>query len=755
MSDTVFNKVDYALGALLGQIELGQLGLPDIQRPFVWKNAKVRDLFDSLYRGYPVGYFLFWATNTDGGAKQIGADLKQVAPSLLIVDGQQRLTGLYAVIKGVPVVREDYSEERIEIAFCPLDGTFEVADAATRNDPRYLPGISTVWAKDANLFKIADGYVARLRASREEGGEPLREEEVALAQQGLVRLANLLGFPFTALVLNPEISEDQVGDVFVRINSKGKSLNQSDFILTIMSVFWDKGRKDLETFSRTSRQPTKKGPSPYNLIFDPSPDQLLRVAVGVGFRRARLQYVYSLLRGKDLESGLFSDEQRVRQFDVLEAAQAKVLDIQNWHDFLGILPTAGIRGKKQITSQNAVVMAYTLYLLGRTHYGLEAFALKTAIARWLFMSSLTARYTGGSAESAMESDLAALRVIKTGDELLAWMQGNIEVELTNDFWQITLPTKLRTSASRGPALFAYYAALVIMDARVLYSTKKVADLLDPLKKAKRKGVERHHLFPRKHLSKALAITSRQEINRIANLALVEWDDNSAIAASSPPEYAEKYAGRFGGQDLAQMYYWHALTPEWYTLPYPDFLEKRERLIARVIKDGFYRLGSKGQAVSDGTPGATTLLEAGEGPKVEYKSTLRVNLHTGEPDPKIEHTVLKTVAGFLNSEGGHLLIGADDTGRVLGLAADGFPNGDKMTLHLVNIVKSRLGASNMMFVDNRYEKVDSKQVMIVSCRPASQPVFLQDGEHARFYIRTLAATSELTGSHAQHYIQSRF
>lgn len=278
MSDTVFNKVDYTLGSLLGQIELGQLGLPDIQRPFVWKNAKVRDLFDSLYRGYPVGYFLFWATSADGGAKQIGADSKQVAPSLLIVDGQQRLTGLYAVIKGALVVREDYSEERIEIAFCPLDGTFEVADAATRNDPRYLPGFSIVWKKEANLFKIANEYVSRLRASREEAGEPLGEDEVASAQQGLVCLANLLGFPFTALVRNPEISEDQVGEVFVRINSKGKPPNQSDFILTLMSVFWGEGRKALEAFSRTSRQPTKKGPSPYNLLFDPSPDQLLRVA---------------------------------------------------------------------------------------------------------------------------------------------------------------------------------------------------------------------------------------------------------------------------------------------------------------------------------------------------------------------------------------------------------------------------------------------------------------------------------------------
>jgi predicted HTH transcriptional regulator len=198
-----------------------------------------------------------------------------------------------------------------------------------------------------------------------------------------------------------------------------------------------------------------------------------------------------------------------------------------------------------------------------------------------------------------------------------------------------------------------------------------------------------------------------------------------------------------------------LTPDWYTLPYLDFLEQRERLMARVIKDGFYRISAKGTAVGDGLAHAKTLIAAGEGQKVEYKSTLRVNLKTGQSDAKMGFMVLRTIAGFLNADGGHLLIGVDDSGKVLGLEADGFPNEDKMTLHLVEMAKNTLGAPNMMFVDNRYESVDGKRVMIVVCRPASQPVFLKDGDHERLYVRTLAATSELSGSHAQHYIQSRF
>src|ERR1700748_1692796 len=122
MSNTLFTKVDYTLSSLADAIANGQIGLPDIQRPFVWRNVKVRDLFDSMFRGYPVGYLLFWETGARPGQRQIGTDQKQLAPTRVIVDGQQRLTSLYAVIKGISVVREYYANEKIEIAFHPLHG---------------------------------------------------------------------------------------------------------------------------------------------------------------------------------------------------------------------------------------------------------------------------------------------------------------------------------------------------------------------------------------------------------------------------------------------------------------------------------------------------------------------------------------------------------------------------------------------------------------------------------------------------------
>ena len=126
MSTTLFKEVGYSLSKLIDDIEMGDIGLPDIQRPFVWKNAKVRDLFDSMYRGYPVGYLLFWENQLGEKTKQIGVNQHQKIPNLLIVDGQQRMTSLYAVMKGIAVVRENYESEHIEIAFRPVDGRFEV-----------------------------------------------------------------------------------------------------------------------------------------------------------------------------------------------------------------------------------------------------------------------------------------------------------------------------------------------------------------------------------------------------------------------------------------------------------------------------------------------------------------------------------------------------------------------------------------------------------------------------------------------------
>jgi len=750
MSETVFTKVDYDLGSLIKYISLGEIGLPDIQRPFVWKNAKVRDLFDSMYKGFPVGYLLFWQNGSADTSKTIGTDKKQKPPRLVIVDGQQRLTSLYAVIKNIAVLRENFESEQIQIAFNPLEEKFEVADAAIRHDKAFIPDISLLWNDDTDLFEVVDKYLKGLRASRD-----VTDDERKLIQKTISKLQGLLSFPLTALELASDIDEEAVSDVFVRINSKGTPLNQADFILTLMSVFWDEGRADLEGFCRQSRIPSKGKASPFNHFIEPFPDQLLRVGVGVAFKRARLQYVYSILRGKDLETEKFSTERREQQFELLKDAQKRVLNLQYWHDFLNCIRLAGYRSSKMISSKNNLLFSYILYLIGRTEYKVNENDLRRVIARWFFMSSVTRRFTD-SPESAMEFDLARLRDVETAESFLKTLSHICDITLTHDYWGLSLPNDLATSSPLSPSFFAYQAALVLLDSRALFSKLKVADLLDPSTQAIRAAAERHHIFPKGHLSK-LGISGTRDTNQIANYALVEWGDNTDISDQAPMDYLPAIKTRFSQVELERMYHLHALPLNWEQLDYRDFLEKRRELMAQVIAEGYATLIT-GQIKDDAAMEEYDLSKMvinGESEAVEFKSTLRTNLHTGSKDPRMELAILKTLAGFLNTNGGTLVVGVSDDGSPVGIHLDDFANEDTMSLHLVNIVKSRMGITAMTTLHIHFDDHDDYRVMVVKCLKAQSPIFVKDGDAEHFYIRTGPSTTELSPSQTQDYIKQRF
>ena len=750
MSETVFTKVDYDLGALVKYIGLGEIGLPDIQRPFVWKNAKVRDLFDSMYRGYPVGYLLFWQNAFADSARTIGIESKQKPPRLVIVDGQQRLTSLYAVVKNIPVLRENFESVQIHISFNPLEERFEVADAAIRRDKAFIPNISILWKDNARVTQIIREYIDGLKSARE-----ITDAEERKIEDSIEKLKGMTTFPFTALELASDIDEEAVSDVFVRINSKGTPLNQADFILTLMSVFWDDGRAALEGFCRAARKPSKSDASPFNHFIEPSPDLLLRVGVGVAFKRARLKYVYSILRGKDLETEKFSDERREQQFELLKDAQQRVLNLQYWHDFMNCIRQAGFRSGKMISSQNNLLFSYILYLIGRTEYRVPEFELRRVIARWFFMSAVTGRFTG-SPESAMEFDLARLRDVDTVEGFMKTLTQICDITLTNDYWAVSLPNDLATSSPRSPSLFAYHAALVLLDARALFSKMKVADLLDPSMHASRVAVERHHLFPKGFLSKQ-SITGIRDTNQIANYALVEWGDNVNISDQAPADYLPNMKNRFSQTELARMYRLHALPSNWEHLNYKDFLEIRRELMAQVIAEGYATLIAENiqEELEAVEFDLSKLVLNGESEAVEFKSTLRTNLHTGDKDPRMELAVLKTLTSFLNTNGGMLVIGLSDDGTPVGIQADDFTNEDKMSLHLVNIVKSRMGVQAMTSLHAHFDDHDDCRVMVIKCRKSPTPVFLKDGDTERFYIRTGPSTTELSASQTQEYIRQRF
>jgi len=584
MSDLLFKKVDYTVGKLLEDIAIGEIGLPDIQRPFVWDTARVRDLFDSMYRGYPIGTLLFWENGYPGEHRTIGVNGKQKVPDLLIVDGQQRLTALYAVMKGVSIVDKNFRKRRLRIAFNPLEEKFEVTNTAIERDPTWIPDISVLWQPNFDQYAFVSAFLERLDERHK-----LTQEDRRRIPQGIQRLVNLINYPLTALEISVTATEEQVSEIFVRINSRGRTLNQADFILTLMSVFWDEGRRQLEDFSRQAKHPPADSrPSPYNPYFQPQPDQLLRVDVALAFRRARLEHVYSILRGKDLQTGEFYPERRDAQFALLQEAQAQVLDLQHWHDFLKVIKRAGYVHPSLITSQTALVYTYALWLIGKRNFGLDPHTLRNLMARWFLMSSLTGRYTG-SPETRMDQDLALLRGRSSPEEFVQVLEQEMAAVLTPDYWAVTLPNELATASARNPGQAAFFAALCLLDAPVLYSSMKVRDLLDPSSQAQKSALERHHLFPRKYLERQ-GITDRRDINQVANYAPVEWHDNIDIRDQPPSAYAPQYEQRFAPDDLKEIYRYHALPERWYEMDYQVFLDERRKRMAAIIREGWVRIG---------------------------------------------------------------------------------------------------------------------------------------------------------------------
>ena len=476
------------------------MGRPDIQRPFVWKPVQVRDLFDSMYKGFPVGTLMFWETGAEARIRQIGGSGGDGVPRLLIVDGQQRLTSLYSVLHGKPVLDARFREKRINIAFRPEDESFEVSDAAIRRDPEYIADVTALWGD--SYRSVVREFLARLAEHRQAGPDPAEAEWNAqqdLLEDRIDRVRDLRDFQFQALELTGSVDEEQVAEIFVRANSKGVQLKQADFILTLMSVHWEKGRIQIEQFCRDAVAPAGSGASPRNSFIDPKPDQMLRVAVGLAFRRARLEYVYSILRGKDLDTGDVSVQRRTEQFERLQRALDQTLDLGNWHEFLKCLTHAGFRSGQMIVSESAVLFSYLLWLIGRCDFGLDRRRLRGVMSRWFFMAHTTGRYTG-STETLVEGDLRRLESAgKDGEAFCRELDRIIRATFTRDYWEVSLPERLDTSSSRTPVLSAYLAALNLLDAEALLSDLRIRDLSERWRRPHRvlaPGGQRHQATSR-------------------------------------------------------------------------------------------------------------------------------------------------------------------------------------------------------------------------------------------------------------------
>lgn len=590
-----FGHHPWTVEELVSGVDKGTIRLPDIQRPFVWPNAKVRDLIDSMYQGFPVGELMFWANKDGDHTKSIGGDAKTQDTSMQVVDGQQRLTSLYAVLKGFPVWREDYSRETIKLAFNPLTGRFEVPTAIIKRQADWIADIVGVF-KDP--IDARHTYLDRIRAdpNAKHVVDTALERDVELAIQ---RLAKLREYSFQVVQIREEVTRQTVAEIFVRINSEGVSLQSADFILTWMSVFWEQGRAELETWARNSRfTPTEVASvldekttwTPHNPYLSFEPGQILRVAVAVGLRRAKLQDAYNVLRGRDPHTRIIDPARRETELARLKVGQSHATKPLHWDEFLKALERAGFRSKDMITSQNTVLYTYALWIIGRIDFKVPIDELREVMARWFFMSQITGRYTS-SPETRMQEDLNRIDGLPAvAVEFVKVLDGQIDAAVPADWWSVTLPNNLVTSSAGAPAYVAYIAALNILDADVLLATSKVKDWINPSRRTV-KGIEKHHLFPRDYLRTQLGMEDNKKINQVANFALVEWSDNINISNQPPAEYWPEQVAHKNIEDARRLRQeeWHSLPDRWTDLCYEEFLVQRRRLMAKVIHEGYKRL----------------------------------------------------------------------------------------------------------------------------------------------------------------------
>jgi uncharacterized protein with ParB-like and HNH nuclease domain len=378
-----------------------------LQRTFIWKVSKVRDLFDSMMRGYPIGYLMLWQCPTLEKKKTIGVDNHSYqVPSSVIIDGQQRLTSLYAVMKGKKVVNDNYEEAQIIISYNPLTNKFELGSQATKKDKEWVYNISKIFTTSS--WEFINTFITDLETYRISKEETLSNEEKNIIAENINAVANLVKYSMPVFDITSSAEEEDVSEIFVRVNSGGVPLKQHDFILTLFSLYWDDGRKQIEKFCTDSRIPTK-GQTSYNKITTVAAQDIIRVVMAYAFDRARLRYGYKLLRGADFDkNGVVDEDLRAQRFDILQKKLSDVINVNNWHEFIKSILNAGYQSGDLILSYNALYFTYALYLIAKYRFNASYNENMHLTSLWFFFASLVSLYTG-SFESTVENHLNAIK----------------------------------------------------------------------------------------------------------------------------------------------------------------------------------------------------------------------------------------------------------------------------------------------------------------------------------------------------------
>lgn len=602
MNGEKFSLMQYSISAILGLIQADDFVIPEIQRPFVWKRSQVRDLIDSLYNGYPAGYIITWK-NPDVHTKDGGiSNGKKV-----LIDGQQRVTALMAAIDGQEVLDEDFNQGRIKIAFNPFteDETkrFAVQDVSHLKDKRWIPDISILFKPEFKMFAFMQEYIKN---------NP--EVDIEDLSEIITKLKGLANRQIGVIELDQSLDIDEVTEIFIRINSKGTPLSQSDFVMSKMAAdgdvkdgghggstmrkvvdyfchlavkpdFYPQIEKD-EEFQKTKYADKIKWLSnDYDDIYDPDFGDMLRVSFMPQFGRGKLADLVSLLSGRDFVTKEYKEEIVVESYQKLDQGIMDFINEYDFKQFVGAIKGAGFRSSKLLTSKMSLDFGYALYLMLKEDDNYSNEQIKRCVQKWFVLSTLTGRYSGSS-ESVISSDINSIN----SKGFTLFLEEAEASELADTFWDVTLPQKLETSSTNSPAFNTFIAAQINLNCNsMLMNGTKIQDLITDTG-------DIHHIFPKAYLIKN-GIKLKTKYNQVANYIYLDTQVNKNIGESSPKEYFGTVISQCNGipvsignisdEDKLRDNLADNCIPEnisdMSVDDYDDFLEKRRKLMAKMIE----------------------------------------------------------------------------------------------------------------------------------------------------------------------------
>ena len=590
MAQELFERVDRKVGNLLDDVINGRIGLPDLQRPFVWADSKVRNLFDSMMKGFPIGYVMLWASPSDyTNTKSIGVGDKEFKrPDDLVIDGQQRLTSLLAAISGIEVLDKNFKPRRIKISFDPLEKDFQVWTQAFERSHQYIADISDVFKAHDNLeiSKFRRTLISRINEGRKKNEKPeLTDEEQDRIEDNINALLSLRNYTIPTLRILSKADEEDVAEIFRRVNSGGQNLNENNFIETLLAVYDNDMHDRIKKFCSDSRIPAPN--TSYNQIIDVDPSHIIRVAIAYGFHRARMRYGYKLLRGDDLDTGITSAETREKNLQIFRESLDRVINLNDWHAFINLFAEAGYLGKDQIRSNYVVVYSYVFFLMGKYEFNVSPLELRPVIVRWIFMSTITSFYSS-SPETTVERQMADLRNVHDGSEFVEYLDNSIKLKMNETYFSVELVNDLTSSSAISPLWFGYVASINVLGTTMLFSNTPQSKYWIIGADGDKKAIDKHHIFPKHYLEK-IGINSDRDRNQLANFTYLDYNTNIDISDDAPALYIERFKGRLGEESFAKHLADNAIPMGFEHMNYFEFLEERRKLMAGIIKKAYQKL----------------------------------------------------------------------------------------------------------------------------------------------------------------------